>query len=104
MKSLITHASLLLILLQLSGTLNTLPVQAQTTVHPQLNALDQENLTAAVPLIEQGWEKEYEDYFKTNFSDNLMTVKNIAATLGKIASQTQKKPAILYIISRPQQL
>lgn len=103
MKSLISRASLLLTLLHLFGTINISPVQAQT-ISPQLNELDQENLTAAVPLIEQGWQKEFETYFKTNFSDESMTVKNIAATLGKIATQTKKKSAIIYLIPREQQL
>jgi CHAT domain-containing protein len=104
MKSLGSRVSLLLTVLNFAATIAIKPVLSQTTVPPQLNALDQENVTAAVPLIEQAWEKEYEDYFKRNFSDKSMTVKNIADTLGKIASQTQKKPAIVYMISRGQQL
>jgi CHAT domain-containing protein len=58
----------------------------------------------AVPLIEQTWEKDYEDYFGTNFSDKSITVKEIADTLGKIAAQTGKKPALLYAVPRSQQL
>jgi CHAT domain-containing protein len=57
-----------------------------------------------VPLIEQFWEQEYGDYFKTNFSFESMQVKNIAETLAKIATQTEKKSAVIYLIPRSQRL
>ena len=77
---------------------------AQAAVPPHLRALDQEKVTEAVPLIEQTWEKDYEDYFRENFTDKSITVKEIADTLGKISIQTRKKPALIYIIPRPKQL
>jgi CHAT domain-containing protein len=77
---------------------------AQAAVPPHLRALDQENVTEAVPLIEQTWEKDYEDYFRANFTDKSITAQDIANTLGKIAVQTRKKPGLIYIIPRPQQL
>lgn len=77
---------------------------AQAVVPPHLTSLDQEKVTEAVPLIEQTWEKDYEDYFGANFSDRSITVKEIADTLGKIARQTGKKSALLYAVPRPQQL
>lgn len=127
MKALVSRVGLMLALIQLTGTLSTEPVQAQarnlkpdlagtspigrgrtlqaqTATPPHLRALDQEQVTVAVPLIEQTWEKQFEDYFKTNFSDESTTVKNIAKTLGKSASQTGKKPALIYMVPRPQQL
>ena len=77
---------------------------AQAAVPAHLEALDQQKVVEAVPLIEQTWEKEYEDYFGTNFSDKSITVKEIADILGKIAAQTGKKPALLYAVGRSQQL
>ena len=77
---------------------------AQAPVPPHLRALDQEKVTEAVPLIEQTWEKDYEDYLGTNFTDKSITVKEIADTLGKIATQTGEKPALIYIVPRPEQL
>jgi CHAT domain-containing protein len=77
---------------------------AQAPVPPHLRALDQEKVTEAVSLIEQTWEKDYEDYFRENFTDKSITVKEIADTLGKISIQTRKKPALIYIIPRPKQL
>ena len=77
---------------------------AQAAVPAHLEALDQQKVVEALPLIEQTWEKEYEDYFGTNFSDKSITVKEIADILGKIAAQTGKKPALLYAVGRSQQL
>jgi CHAT domain-containing protein len=127
MKSIINRVGLLLSVLHLTGTLSTEALQAQTiiptshsltiktlaqdrvllsqtTVPPHLNALDQENVLEAVPLIEQFWEKQYGDYFKTNFSFQSMQAKNIAETLSKIATQTDKKSAVIYLIPRSQRL
>jgi CHAT domain-containing protein len=61
-------------------------------------------VSEAVPLIEQFWEQEYGDYFKTNFSFESMQAKNIAETLAKIATQTEKKSAVIYLIPRSQRL
>ena len=127
MKSIINRVGLLLSVLHLTGTLSTEALQAQTiiptshsptiktlaqdrvlqsqtTVPPHLNALDQQNVSEAVPLIEQFWEQEYGDYFKTNFSFESMQAKNIAETLAKIATQTEKKSAVIYLIPRSQRL
>jgi len=127
MKSIINRVGLLLSVLHLTGTLSTESLQAQTiiptspsptiktlaqdrvllsqtTVPPHLNALDQQNVSEAVPLIEQFWEQEYGDYFKTNFSFESMQAKNIAETLAKIATQTEKKSAVIYLIPRSQRL
>jgi CHAT domain-containing protein len=94
--------------ISLSPSINTLAqdrvLLSQTTVPPHLNALDQQKVIEAVPLIEQFWEKQYGDYFKTTFSFQSMQAKNIAETLGKIAAQTGKKSAVIYLIPRPQRL
>ncbi|MGB7440051.1 MAG: CHAT domain-containing protein [Coleofasciculaceae cyanobacterium] len=67
-------------------------------------ALDQDKVAEAVPLIEQTWEKQYEDYFGIDLSDQSIDVKEIANTLSKITTQTQRKPALLYVVPREQQL
>ncbi len=127
MKSVVRSASLFLAAVCLTVIFSRVPIRAQTViptldipttisiaqdhglvaqavVPPHLTALDQEKVAEAVPLIEQTWEKDYEDYFGTNFSDKSITVKEIADTLGKIAAQTGKKPALLYAVPRSQQL
>lgn len=73
-------------------------------IPPHIRALDQDKVNEAVGLIEDIWEKDYENYFGTNFTDQSVTVKDIANAFGKVAMQTGKKPALIYVISRPQQL
>ncbi len=130
MKLVVSRISLLLAASHLTGILGTQPVQAKTLssgsglagtdsltqgqvlqaqfdipkIPIHLFALDQDKLEVAVPLIEKTWEKQFEEYFKTNFSDESMTVKKIGDTLGKVAIQTGKKPALIYMVPRPEQL
>lgn len=66
--------------------------------------LDKVNSTEAVTAIEQSWKQDYEGYFKTNLSVSFMGAEEIANTLGKLGNQTGKKPALIYIVPRPQQL
>ena len=126
MKSVVNRISVLLATLHLAGTLGTAPAHSQVMsamshragthslaqeqtpqaqpVPPHLRALDQDNPTVAVPLIEQTWEKQFEDYFQVNFSNESTTVTKIAETLSQITQKTGKKSALLYIVPRPQQL
>ncbi|MCA1995514.1 MAG: CHAT domain-containing protein [Coleofasciculus sp. S288] len=127
MKSVVSSVSLLVAVLHLVGIINPNSVeakaiiptpeiaglnssdrddalQAQAVTIPHLNALDQGKVDEAVPFIEQTWEKQYEDYFQVNFSDRSMTVQNIADTLNRVAIETGKKPALLYIVPRTEQL
>ncbi|MBD2096878.1 CHAT domain-containing protein [Trichocoleus sp. FACHB-591] len=71
---------------------------------PLDTALDQGRVTEAVPLIEQTWEKQYEDYFRVNFPDPTITAADVAETLGQLATQTGKKPALIYVVPRAKQL
>lgn len=127
MKSIVSSVSLLLAVLHLVG-ISTERVQAQAIIPaPNTtatvsgaegkillaqaatptkldNAFDRENLTEIVPQIEQTWEKQYEDYFRLNFSDESITAKDVADTLGKIAVQTGQKPALIYVVPRAKQL
>lgn len=130
MKSVVNRASLLLVLVHLVGTIVGEPVQvrasplpsdvtprnslnrdnredvflAQSTTPPHLSALDQEKVSEAVPLIEQNWEREFEKYFQTNFSNQSTSVEKIAGILGNIGTQTGKKPALVYMVPRAEQL
>lgn len=127
MKSVVRSVYLFLAALYLVAIISREPIQAQTAIStsdiapttsitqhdsfliqaaipPHLRALDQGKVSAAVPLIEQTWENDFENYFKEKFSTQPMTVKDIADTLGKIAIQTRKKPALLYMVPRPEQL
>ncbi len=114
MRAVVSSISLLLAVLHVAGSISTEQMQAQAiiptpniadthsitqdhtllaqaVVPPHLRALDQDQVTAAVPLIEQTWENDFEKYFQTNFSEQSMTVQTIADTLGRIATKTVKK-------------
>ena len=130
MKSVVSRISLFLVLFNFAGTFDTKPAQAQAiipkselvdtraftqkpvlqaqvdipVVPTHLFAIDRDNMAVAVPLIEKTWETDFENYFGTNFSNELMTVKKIGDTLGKIATQTGKKPALVYMVPRPDKL
>ncbi|MBD1931817.1 MULTISPECIES: CHAT domain-containing protein [Cyanophyceae] len=67
-------------------------------------ALDEGNLTEAVPQIETTWEKQYEDYFRVAFPDKSITAKDVANTLDRISKQTGKNTALVYVFPREQQL
>jgi CHAT domain-containing protein len=78
--------------------------QTETVVPPHLRALDLDKVGEAVPLIEQTWETDYEQYFRTSLSDRSITAKAIADTLSRLSKQTGKKTALLYIVPREEQL
>ncbi|HEY9849963.1 MAG TPA: CHAT domain-containing protein [Leptolyngbyaceae cyanobacterium] len=77
----------------------------QETNPPNLvEALSQVNSTEAVSAIEQSWERDYENYFKTNLSNTAFGSREIAETLAKLAKQTGKKPALIYAVPTPERL
>lgn len=127
MKKVLSGIILFLAAVYLTVTISRETVQAQTTISnadiaaklsltqahiPQAEAVNttsrinvaQNNSSEVVTQIEQTWEKQYEDYFGENFSDRATTAQYVADTLGKIALQTGKKSALLYVIPRPQHL
>lgn len=130
MKSVVNRASLLLVLVHLVATIIAEPLQvqatppppditnrnsinrdnredvvlAQSTIPPHLRALDQDKVSEAVPLIERTWERDFEKYFQTNFARRSTSVEKIAEILGNIGTQTGKKPALIYMVPRPNQL
>jgi CHAT domain-containing protein len=82
-------------------------VTAETTNtnRPKLEDIfKQANPTQAVTAIEQRWEREYEDYFGSELSANSLKAEEIANRLGKLASKTGKKPALVYVVPTPKQL
>jgi hypothetical protein len=124
MKSVVISVSLFLAALYLAVTISREPMRAQAiiptrdiagtisqakpnillaeAVDPSLEVtVDQENSSDVVTKIEDTWEKQYEDYFGENFSDQPTTTNYVTDILGKIAIQTGKKPALLYVIHAP---
>ncbi|OCR01995.1 CHAT domain-containing protein [Oscillatoriales cyanobacterium USR001] len=68
------------------------------------NSLDLGNFAEAVDRIEKDWEEEFQAYFKEDFAVRSKTVDEISKTLARLALQTKKKPALIYVIPRADQL
>ncbi|MGL5063641.1 MAG: CHAT domain-containing protein [Microcoleus sp.] len=66
--------------------------------------LDRGNLTEAVNRIEANWEEDYQKYFAEDFAAPLQKADQIAKTLSRLATQTKKKPALIYAIPRSDRL
>lgn len=66
--------------------------------------LDRGDLTEAVNRIEEGWEEDFQKYFAEDFAAPLQKSEQIAKTLSRLATQTKKKPALIYAIPRTDQL
>jgi CHAT domain-containing protein len=127
MKRVLSGISLFLAGLFLTVNITRESVQAQTNIlnpniaatislaqsHlPQAEAVNnsskitvaQNKSSEVVTHMEDTWEKQYEEYFRVNFSDQEITVQYETDTLAKIALKTGKKSALLYVIPRPQHL
>ncbi|HLO50245.1 MAG TPA: CHAT domain-containing protein [Kamptonema sp.] len=99
---------LILAFLLLSSSITVTLAQdrgADVLEYPTLrNILDEGNYAEAVERIEQNWENQYQEYFKENFSTRSQTADQIAKTLSRLAAQTKKKPALIYVLPRAYQL
>ncbi|XWK87842.1 MAG: CHAT domain-containing protein [Phormidium sp.] len=57
-----------------------------------------------VNTIEKSWESDYETYFKADLSQSSLLAPQISATLGRLASQTTKRTALIYAVPTPKKL
>ena len=90
-----------------TGNLATIaqnPAQGGLNGQEMRNLLDRGNLTEAVSRIELDWEEDYQKYFKQDFKTRAKTATEISKTLSRLATQTKKKPALIYAIPRTDQL
>jgi filamentous hemagglutinin family protein len=67
-------------------------------------ALAEGNVDQAVLLIGQVWDQEFEDFFGQSLGTSPLSVAGIQDVLKRITLQTGKKPATVYVLSRPEQL
>lgn len=115
MKSVASSVSMLLAVLYLAPSIGSKAFEPKSNYQPVVLAqavnpsplettFEQPNLTRTVPIIEQTWEKQFEDYFRRSFPDRSITVKDIADTLKRLANQTKTKAALVYVVPLEQQL
>ncbi|WP_413162957.1 CHAT domain-containing protein [Capilliphycus salinus ALCB114379] len=62
------------------------------------------NWSDQVTLLENNWEKQYEDYFNRDLGEVRLTAEDIAQILSRIADQTGTKPAVLWVAPQPEYL
>ena len=62
------------------------------------------NPIETVNTIEKSWESDYETYFKADLSQSSLKAQQISATLGRLASQTGKRTALIYAVPTPKKL
>ncbi|MDY7022080.1 MAG: CHAT domain-containing protein [Cyanobacteriota bacterium] len=55
------------------------------------------NWSEQVTLLENNWEKQYEDYFNRDMAEVKLKADDIRKVLSRIASQTGSKPAVLWV-------
>ncbi len=67
-------------------------------------ALAEGNIDQAILLIGQVWDQQFEDFFGQSLGTSPLSIAGMQDVLKKITLQTGKKPAILYVLSRPEQL
>jgi CHAT domain-containing protein len=67
-------------------------------------ALDREDIPAAVEEIESGWKKSYEDYYQRPAQAELMSVAATTQVLAQNDRITGRKSALIYAIPTPQAL
>ncbi len=67
-------------------------------------SLDAGNTAEATVFIDDAVSTEFEGQLNTEFNNNFETVEQIQNTLGQIAEETGKKPGIIYVMARPEQL
>lgn len=54
--------------------------------------------------MERFWQKQVEKYFQKSFSQNQASLDQNKSTLAKLAQQTGRRPAVIYILAQPQML
>ncbi|MDG2991209.1 CHAT domain-containing protein [Candidatus Synechococcus calcipolaris G9] len=67
-------------------------------------AFAQGDLERALSLMEQLSDQEFNSYFGRAFSEGAMSLERVQQILALIAEQTGQKPALIYVLSRPQQV
>jgi CHAT domain-containing protein len=67
-------------------------------------ALDRQDIADAVRQVEVGWKRQYEEYYQGQFTTQLLGINQIARSLEQTARLTDKKSALIYAFSLPEQI
>ncbi|MDY7013076.1 MAG: CHAT domain-containing protein [Cyanobacteriota bacterium] len=87
------------------GFADRAPGQTNETQTPDVELLLRAgNLDGAIASIEEGWKQDYESFFQQDFTTPELSADEIAQTLGELYRQTDNKPAVIWLVPRPQEL
>jgi CHAT domain-containing protein len=62
------------------------------------SALEQENIAGSIQAIEQGWKRQFEDYYQGKLSKDILNLDQIAQVLAKNYQKTGQKSALIYAV------
>ncbi|MGV0024905.1 CHAT domain-containing protein [Phormidesmis priestleyi] len=66
--------------------------------------LDRRDIAGAIRLIEQGWQKQYEDYYQGQLTTQLLKADAISQRLTDLFRLTGKRSALVYVVPTPNHL
>ncbi len=68
------------------------------------SALEQGNIAGGIQAIEQGWKRQFEDYYQGKLSKGTLNLDEIAQVLDKNSRKTGQKSALIYAVPTPNHL
>jgi CHAT domain-containing protein len=68
------------------------------------SALEQGNIAGGIQAIEQGWKRQFEDYYQGKLSKGTLNLSQIAQALAKNYQKTGQKSALIYAVPTPNHL
>jgi CHAT domain-containing protein len=94
-----------LILCWSAGLTDRAPGQMNSTPTPDANTLiEQGDVDGAIAAIEESWKQDYEAFFQQDFTSPKPSAAEIAQQLSQVYRQTGDKPAVIWLVPRPQDL
>ncbi|MDY6781638.1 MAG: CHAT domain-containing protein [Cyanobacteriota bacterium] len=87
------------------GFSDRVPAQTNGTSIQNVDALIEEgDLGGAIASLEESWKQDYQAFFQQDFTTPKPSAEEIARQLGELSRQTGNKPAVIWLVSRPQDL
>jgi CHAT domain-containing protein len=80
------------------------PKPAGIDLVPMESALERGDIAEGIQEIEQGWKRQFEDYYQGKLSNNTLNLDQIAKALAKNYRKTGQKSALIYAVPTPNHL
>lgn len=66
--------------------------------------LDRGEISEAIAIVETGWKKDYQNFYRQRYEQQIQQTDAIAKKLSEISRQTGQNPAVIWAFSRPNDL